>query len=175
MEYVNEYIVDAVLLLIFIINVYVYYKKSFVKSVLEFISFFASAFLAKMFSGKAADYIVANTNLFPGESGKEKANLVLIVILFILFSAVFKTLIYYIDKMMKMPVINSANKMLGAALGVVIGFMIVGACVALIKLLELSGYAPLIELADHSRIIKFYIEVIAKCYPYVAELIKKGV
>lgn len=175
MEYVNEYIVDGVLLLIFALNVFIYYKKSFVKTVLEFFSFFASAFIAKMVSEKAADYIIENTDLFQGESGKAKATLVLIVVLFIFLSALFKTLIFYIDKALKVPVINSANKMLGLCLGILIGFLVVGAFVALIKMLELSGYEPLIKLADNSRIIKFYIEVLAKCYPHVAELIKKGV
>ncbi len=175
MEVVSGYIIDVVLILIFGINVYIYYKKSFVKTVLEFFSFFAAAFLAKMFSEKAADYIIANTSLFQGDSGKAKATLVLIVVMFILLSALFKTLISYVDKSLKVPIINSANKMLGMCLGVLIGFLVVGACVALIAMLELSGYEPLIKMADSSGIMKFYSEVIVKCYPHVAEIIEKGV
>lgn len=175
MEYVKEYIVDAFLVLIFLINVYVYYKKSFVKAVLEFFSFFASAFVARIYSEKVADFVMDNTTLFSGEDGKLKSRLIFVVLLFILTSAVLKAVIYYIDKLFNLPVINTANKMLGLLLGILIGIFVVGLCVALFKVFELSGYEPLIELVEKSRIIKISSGIIAKGYPYIAEYIKKGV
>lgn len=175
MEYIKEYIIDAIMVLVFFINVYVYYKKSFVKTVLEFFSFFAAAFVAKIYSEKAADFIMEKTTLFSGEGGKEKANLIIIVLLFILVIAVLKTVIFYIDKLFNLPVINTANKMLGLLLGVVIGVVVVGMCVALVKIFELSGYQPLIDIAENSRIIKLYTGILAEFYPLVAEYIKKGV
>lgn len=175
MEIVKEYIVDAALLGIFFLNVIVYYRKSFTKAILEFVAFFGASLMAKFYSEPAARFIMRKTSIFSDPYGKEKATLVMIVVLFILISVALNVIIYYADKWFKLPVSRTANKLMGMALGILVGFVITGACVALIKALQLSGYGLLDELAGNSRIIKVYTELLAKYYPYVAELIKKGV
>lgn len=161
--------------MIFALNVFIYYKKSFVRTVLEFISFFISAFVARTYSGIVSDFFVKNTDIFSDKDGEQKSKLIFVALLFILTSAVLKVIIYYIDKFFKLPVINTVNKLFGLILGILIGLFIVVMCIILFKIFELSGYEPLIEMVENSRIIKISGGVIAKCYPVIAEYLKKGV
>lgn len=175
MVYIKEYAVDVFLLLVFFITVIIYYKKSFVRSILEFISFFAAAFIAKMYSEPVANMLVSRFSVFSGEYGYEKANLITIVLLFILISFVLKLIIYYVDKGFKLPILKTANKMMGLVLGFFIGFILVAALVAGIKAVELTGNETIISFTGHSRIMRLFSTVLAKIYPLISELIEKGV
>ncbi len=173
--YIKDYAVDGMLAAIFIVTVIFYYKKSFIRAVLEFVAFFASAVIAKVYSDRVGAFLMRRFSFFSDPYGKEKATLVAIVLLFILISVALEVIIHYIDKGFKLPVIKTANKMLGIVLGILIGIVVVGALAALLKLLELSGINTIIEFVENSRIIKLYFELVRKYYPYISELIKKGV
>lgn len=173
--YLKDYAIDGMLAAVFLVTVIVYYKKSFIRAILEFAAFFGAALAAKFFSERVGSFLMEKTDFFSDPHGKEKANLVAIVILFILISVTLEVIIHYIDKGFTLPVIKTANKMLGIALGILIGFVVVGGLAALFKLLELSGIQTVIDIVENSRIIKLYCKLLAKIYPYISELIKKGV
>lgn len=175
MVYIKDFAVDFFLLVVFVIAVLAYYKKTFTRSVLEFASLFAAAFIAKLYAEPVANILMSKLDIFGGEHGSEKANLVTIVIVFILISVVLKFIINYIDKVFELPLLKKANKLMGLLLGVVIGFILVGAIVAGIKAIELTGNETILSFTEHSRIMKLFTKILAKIYPFISELISKGV
>lgn len=175
MEALKIYIIDIVLLLIFIVCVVYYYRKGFVRSLLEFCSFFVSVILTKMYSPAAADWILENTDFFSGVSSPEaKANLISVIVLFIVISVVLRVIIGVIDKFFTLPVIKTANKALGVLIGAVCGFLLVSAVTVLINVLNLTGYAPLETAVANSKIMELDSQLTALLFPAAAELIKGG-
>lgn len=175
MEALKIYIIDIVLLLIFIVCVVYYYRKGFVRSLLEFCSFFVSVILTKMYSPAAADWILKNTDFFSDvRSPEAKANLISVIVLFIVISVVLRVIIGVIDKFFTLPVIKTANKALGVLIGAVCGFLLVSAVTVLLNVLNLTGYAPLETAVANSKIMELDSQLTASLFPAAAELIKGG-
>ncbi len=173
MDYIKEYLIDGILLLIFIFSIIFYYKKGFVRSLLEFLSYFAASFVSGMYSSKAAEFILNKTDFFSGERAEENAELFSAVVLFILISAALKCIIYYIDKFFKLPVIKTANQLLGGVLGALCGVILVLAAVVLIKVFELSGNVRLTECIECSRLMKVSSDIVSKYYQLIIEFVQK--
>ena len=83
MDFLKIYIIDIVLVLLFISWVVYYYRKGFVRSVLEFCSFFAAAVVTRAYYVPLADWIRANTSFCSGTAGEYKAKFIAMIILFI--------------------------------------------------------------------------------------------
>ena len=175
MEALKIYIIDIVLLLIFIVCVVYYYRKGFVRSILEFCSFFVSALLTKMYSPAAADWLIKNTDFFNGVSAPQaKANLISVIVIFIAASVLLRVIIGLIDKFFTLPVIKTANKALGLLVGAICGFLLVSAVTLFINVLNLTGYAPLETAVANSKIMELDSQLTASLFPAAAELIKGG-
>ena len=115
MDFLKIYIIDIVLVLLFISWVVYYYRKGFVRSVLEFCSFFAAAVVTRAYYVPLADWIRANTSFCSGTAGEYKAKFIAMIILFIAVSLVLKILIGIVDKFFKLPKIMELDSKLIAA------------------------------------------------------------
>ena len=109
MDFLKIYIIDIVLVLLFISWVVYYYRKGFVRSVLEFCSFFAAAVVTRAYYVPLADWIRANTSLCSGTAGEYKAKFIAMIILFIAVSLVLKILIGIVDKFFNLPILKTAR------------------------------------------------------------------
>lgn len=175
MDFLKIYIIDIVLVLLFISWVVYYYRKGFVRSVLEFCSFFAAAVVTRAYYVPLADWIRANTSLCSGTAGEYKAKFIAMIILFIAVSLVLKILISIVDKFFKLPILKTANKALGLVIGILCGvLMVTGACV-LINALTFTGYEPLKAAARSSKIMELDSKLIAAVFPAVKEFIQGGI
>lgn len=173
MEYIKIYILDIVLVLIFVFNAVYYYKKGFVRSLLEFISFFASGIVARVFSPVVSDYLIKNTNFFT-ENREYKIELLTIILMFVLASAVFKVIINTVDRFFGLPVLRTVNKFFGLILGALTGILIVMVFTLGFKIAALSDNETVKVVVSNSKVMSAMSDLLAKIFPAIAGYIQGG-
>lgn len=172
MDFLKIYIIDIVLCLIFILCVGYYYHKGFVRSILEFFSFFAAAIITKLYYGELATFIQTETSFFKDESfSPQKIRLLSLVLLFVGISLLIKLAINVIDHFFKLPLIKTANKALGLAIGTLCGFLIItGLCMA-IDFIALTGWEPIVEAVDNSKIMEIDSQIVDAIFPEITKIL----
>ena len=118
-------IINIAVILIFLITILVGYKNGFLYGVLNIVAFFASAFIAWVVGPVLAERIPLynNFNSLSEVVIYTLANFVLwILIVFIIVRIVLYVIMKATKLVSKLPLIGSFNKILGALLGVVVGF-----------------------------------------------------
>lgn len=120
----EKYIVDIILLLIVFAFTVTYSVRGFAKTILRFVSFIAAIVLSKAFAAPVTDWVLSNTKFLSGME-KHLAEMVIIVLLFLLISIVLKWITSVINKLFKIPVLKQANKVLGGIFGAVNGLIVV--------------------------------------------------
>lgn len=144
----EKYIVDIILAAIFIIITARYFYKGFADTILRFAAYVVSAVLSVVMSTPITEWIIGNTKLF---SGTEKyiTKLIVVIVSFLVFYYIANLIVDLIGKVLKVPVLKQANKLLGGLLGAVsAGFIIVILCIALqisTHVLYNSKYSDLVE------------------------------
>ncbi len=174
MDFIKIYIMDIILLLIFLICLLYYYLKGFVRSILGFASLFASAVLTRVLSPFAVRYFCANVDYFKSDFGEYKANIVSVAALFVFLNIIFKIIIFIIDKAAKLPVVKTVNKSLGLLLGALSGLIVVAVCIMVVKFVILFDVPQIRQAADNSLIIRLYSELIIYIYPTINRFIQGG-
>jgi uncharacterized membrane protein required for colicin V production len=153
----NDYIVDLILAVIFVFITVAYYKRGFVKTILNFASFFIAIILAKTLSGKVTDWMFSNTKLFAGME-RYIAKLIVFVLGFIILSILLKWIISLINKVFKLPVLKQANKILGGVLGACCGAI---AIIVLCVCLQISSHvvynSKYVNAVDSSKIVQIVL------------------
>ncbi len=174
MEFLKIYILDIFFILLFAGCLVYYYCKGFVRSLLELFALAAAAIVTRAYTPAVVTWVMQNSDLFTGDWGQKKAYLVIGILLFILVSLVLKLIILIIDKAFDLPVIRTANKLLGLVLGAVCGFLLVCAGAAIVQMLLLTGSGTVQTLASHSRVLPVVRQALAYVYPAVAEVLQGG-
>lgn len=151
----TEYIVDIVLLAVFVLITVKYSVKGFAKTILNFAAFFAAIVLSWSSADGVTDWVFSNTSLFAGTE-KSVARLIILVAVFAALSLLLNWLISLIDKIFKVPVLKQANKLLGALLGALCGAIAVFVlCVSLSFLADIIYNAKFVNAVDSSQIVSF--------------------
>lgn len=120
----EQYLIDVILAAVFVTVTLVYFFRGFAKTVLRFAAFAASIACSKIFLNPVTDWIFTNTKLFAGTE-KYIAKLIIMVLCFLVFLFVFNIVADLIDKLFKLPVLKQANRLIGGAMGAVIGIILV--------------------------------------------------
>lgn len=172
MDIFKIYILDIVLCLIFILCVGYYYRKGFVRSILEFFSFFAAGVITKLYYSDVSQFLLDNTSLLDGDSfQEEKMRLIALIALFVGASIVIKFIINLIDRFFKLPLIKTANKALGLLIGALCGFLIVTAICLVINFIAMTGYEPLVTAISNSKIMEMDAQIVDAVFPEIQKLI----
>ncbi len=172
MDFLKIYIIDIVLCLIFALCVGYYYRKGFARSVLEFFSFFASAVVTRLYYDDFATLILEKTTFFSDDAFPEqKARLIAMIILFVASAIIIKLLINLVDRFFKLPLIKTANKALGLLLGVLSGFLIVSVICIMINFVAMTGYEPLVNAIENSKVMEIDSQIINAVFPEIQKLI----
>lgn len=172
MDILKIYILDIVLCLIFILCVGYYYRKGFVRSILEFFSFFAAGVVTKLYYSEITQYLFDNTSLFDGEAfQEEKLRLVALILLFVGASILIKFLIGLIDRFFKLPLIKTANKALGLLIGMFCGLLLITGLCMVINFVAMTGYEPLVTAVSNSKIMEIDSQIVDAIFPEIKKLI----
>ncbi len=172
MDILKVYILDIILGLIFLLCVGYYYRKGFARSVMDFFSFFVSGVITKLFYGDVTQFLLEKTEFFnelPDPS--YVAKLVSIVGVFIVASIAIKVLINIIDKAFKLPLIKTANKILGLLIGIIMGFLIVTVVCIITDFVASTGYEPVARAVSNSYIIELDSKIVDMIFPEISKLI----
>ena len=172
MEILKVYITDIILSIIFIICVVYYYKKGFVRSVLDFCSFFVSVAATRFLYPIVSEWLLDNTTIFKRLTLPQyKADVFSIVLIFIIVSIVLKVAISLADRIFKLPVLKTANNAMGIVFGVGCGFLILTGAVVVCKVLQLTGYEPLAEAINNSVILDIDTKILGVIFPAFKDLV----
>lgn len=91
--------------------------------------------------------------------------IVLFFVLYAVFNWVFKLVIGIVNKFFKLPVLKSFNRLLGAAVGAVKGFIAVGIVAIILMLVAmLMPEAPFVQAAQQSIIYKLMTEIVSTIF-----------
>lgn len=131
-------LLDIIVLAVLAFCIFFYAKKGFVKSLLNFIGFFVSLICALVAQPILVPTLEAPIHKalsgYDGSDGTMSemlnlditsgviAGILSFAILFVLFTIAMKLATWLIDRFFRLPVFKKANKLLGLALGLLIGF-----------------------------------------------------
>ncbi len=174
MEFIKIYIIDIILILIFLLCLLYYYQKGFVRSILSVFCLFASLVLTKVLSPFAVVWLCENIGYFKSDFGEYKANIAAVALVFILLNIVFGVIIFAIDKIFELPVLKTVNKALGFLLGAVCGLIVIAVSIALIRFVYMFDFPEFRKAVDSSVIIKLYSQIMILIYPTIDQFIKGG-
>lgn len=130
-------LLDIIVLAVLVISIVIYTKRGFVKSLLNFIGFFvaliAAYVIAPLLSPSLEAPIHQALSSYDGSDGSLSemlqmditsgiiANVLSFAILFVVLSLAVMIATWIIDRIFRLPILKQANKLLGLALGVIIG------------------------------------------------------
>lgn len=150
----QEHIVDIVLIAIFALLTFKYYRQGLIGTIMKFGSVIVSLVAAKLLCGTVTDWVYSNTKLFSGTE-RYLAKMMIFVLLYIVIKLVFSRVISILGSFKKLPVIKQANKLLGAALGAGCGIV---AVLILSVVLQVSSHvvynAKYVNAVDSSVIVQ---------------------
>ena len=175
MDFIKIYIMDIFFVLIFILCLFYYYHKGFVKTILDLFFLIVSAIVTRILSPHLVQYLLSNTDYFKGDLGEYKSNIVSVAVIFLLFSIVFKIIILIIDRIFKLPVLKTVNKFLGFVLGALCGFAVTAVLITVFKAFSVFDSGSFSEAVDNSLIIKLYSELLINLYPTINQFVQGGV
>lgn len=174
MDFIKIYIIDIFFVLIFLLCLFYYYRKGFVKTILGLFFLIFSVIATRLISPYFVVYLMQNTDHFGGSFGEYKANIVSVALVFLILNIIFKIFILIIDKIFKLPVLKTVNKTLGFILGALCGFVVIAVMITVLKVISVYGSGQLVRLIDNSIIIRLYSELLIYLYPTIDQFIKGG-
>lgn len=153
----EDFIMDIILAGIFLVNVAIYFKRGFAKTILKFVAFFLSIVLSRAVSGTVTDWVLEHTDFF---EGKEIyiARLIITVIVFVVLSALLNGLVMLINKVFKIPVLKQANQILGGLLGALVGgILVVVLCFVFQVAAHIAQDSDFADIVGNSKIVQLVL------------------
>ncbi|MBP3938151.1 MAG: CvpA family protein [Clostridia bacterium] len=152
-----DYIVDIVLAGIFLVNVAIYFKRGFAKTILKFVAFFLSIVLSRAVSETVANWVIEHTDFFEGKEFYI-AKLIITVIVFVVLSALLNGLVVLINKIFKIPVLKQANQILGGLLGALCGgIIVIVLCFVLQITANIAKNSDIADMVEDSKIVQLVL------------------
>lgn len=150
-------IIDIVLAGIFLVNVAIYFKRGFAKTILKFVAFFLSIVLSRAISGTVTEWVLDHTDFF---EGKEIyiTRLIITVIVFVILSAILNGLVMLINKVFKIPVLKQANQILGGLIGALVGgILVVILCFTFQIAAHIARDSDFADMVENSKIVQLVL------------------
>ena len=171
LAYLKDYVVDLGLLVIVCVCIVLYWKKSAIRTIFDCLAFIGASFVAKAYCWRFASGIMRNTKILDVPDRKEKIVLISVVVIFAVTAIIFTALLHLVEKMFRLSKDRTSNRFMGIVLGLIIGFVLAGEVVLIIKMFEMTGYKALIELAESSRIMEIFCRILGIYYPHINQLL----
>lgn len=153
----DDFIVDAVLILIFAAITFVNYRKGFILSVMRLVSWVLSFVFSRFMAKPVTEWIMTNTSLFKN-SNPFIAKMAMFVLLFAVFGIVLRLVIRLINRIFKLPLLKQINKLLGLVTGLLCGTLITVVLCVCLQIGSNVIYSEQFKTAvDNSRIVQLVI------------------
>jgi len=141
-------------------------RKGLVKVVGGILGIFVGIYFAGLFYLQFSEWLQTVTQIF----GSMEANIVSFIVVFIIVNRVFALIIFLLDRIVRIPIINSINKILGGALGFLQGALIVTLIVTIFT--NLGSFVGADNIISKSLIAPYSEKVITIIRPFLPQDLK---
>ncbi len=138
--------IDIIILVILAFFIFGGLKKGLVRSVGGILGIFVAIYFSIHFYHGFASWLENTFSFFSGTV----ADIVSLILLFILINAIFSVLIYFVDKIFSLPILNFFNHLFGAIFGLVEGALLIA-----ILLLILARFGVGADMFENSKVTPY--------------------
>ena len=141
-------------------------RKGLVKVVGGILGIFVGIYFAGLFYLQFSEWLQTVTQIF----GSMEANIVSFIVVFIIVNRVFALIIFLLDKIVSIPIINSINKILGGSLGFLQGALIVALIVTVFT--NLGSFVGADNVINKSLLAPYSDKAITIIRPFLPQDLK---
>lgn len=113
--------IDIIILIILALFIFGGLKKGLVRSIGEILGVFVAIYLAIHFYSDVSSWLENTFSFFHGTL----ADIVSLIGLFIVINIIFSILVYFVDKIFSLPILNFFNHLFGAVFGLIGGIILI--------------------------------------------------
>jgi len=157
---------DIIFIIIILFFTFNGLRKGLVRVVGGILGIFVGIYLAGVFYLQFSEWLQTLTDLF----GPTEANIISFIVVFIIANRLFAVIIFLLDTIVKIPIINSVNKLLGGALGFLQGALIVTLIVTVFT--NLGSLAGADNVISNSQIAPYSQKAITLIKPFLPKDLK---
>lgn len=157
---------DIIFIIILLFFTFNGLRKGLVKVVGGILGILAGIYFAGIFYLQFADWLQTVTDIF----SPTELNIVSFIAVFIIANRIFALIIFILDKIVKVPVINSINKLLGGILGFVQGVLIVTLIITIFT--NLGSFVGADNVISNSYIAPYSSKAMALIRPLLPQDLK---
>jgi len=157
---------DIIFIIIILFFTFNGLRKGLVKVVGGILGIFVGIYLAGVFYLQFSEWLQTLTDLF----GSTEANIISFIVVFIIANRLFAVVIFLLDTIVKIPIINSVNKLLGGALGFLEGALIVTLIVTVFT--NLGSFVGADNVISNSQIAPYSQKAITLIKPFLPQDLK---
>lgn len=157
---------DIIFIIILLFFTFNGLRKGLVKVVGGILGIIAGIYFAGLFYIQFSDWLQTLTNIF----SSTEANIISFIVVFIVANRLFALIIYILDKIVSIPIINSVNKLLGGTLGFLQGALIITLIVTVFT--NLGSFVGADNVINNSHIAPCSDKVITLIKPFLPQDLK---
>jgi|GEM_PF-200380 uncharacterized membrane protein required for colicin V production len=157
---------DVIFIIIILFFTFNGLRKGLVKVVGGILGIFVGIYLAGLFYLQFSEWLQTLTDIF----GSTESNIISFIVVFIITNRLFAVIIYLLDKIVSIPIINSINKFLGGLLGFLQGFLIIALIVTIFA--NLGSFVGADNVISNSKIAPYAQKVITIIKPFLPKDLK---
>jgi uncharacterized membrane protein required for colicin V production len=157
---------DIIFIIIILFFTFNGLRKGLVKVVGGILGIFVGIYFAGLFYLQFSEWLQTVTQIF----GSMESNIVSFIVVFILVNRLFALIIFLLDKIVSIPIINSINKLLGGTLGFLQGALIVTLIVTVFT--NLGSFVGADNVISNSQIAPYSEKAITLIRPFLPQDLK---
>ena len=157
---------DVIFIIIILFFTFNGLRKGLVKVVGGILGIFVGIYFAGLFYLQFSEWLQTLTQIF----GSTESNIIGFIVVFIVVNRVFAIIIFLLDKIVSIPIINSINKLLGGTLGFLQGALIITLIVTVFT--NLGSFVGADNVISNSRIAPYSEKAITIIKPFLPKDLK---
>jgi uncharacterized membrane protein required for colicin V production len=157
---------DVIFIIIVLFFTFNGLRKGLVKVVGGILGIFVGIYFAGLFYLQFSEWFQGITQIF----GSTESNIIGFIVVFIVVNRIFALIIFLLDKIVSIPIINSINKLLGGILGFFQGVLIIVLIVTIFT--NLGSFVGADNAISASKIAPYSEKVIAVIRPFLPQDLK---
>ena len=157
---------DVIFIIIILFFTFNGLRKGLVKVIGGILGILVGIYFAGLFYLQFSEWLQTVTQMF----GSMESNIVSFIVVFIIVNRFFALIIFLLDRIVSIPIINSINKLLGGILGFLQGALIVTLIV--IVLTNLGSFVGTDNIISNSLIAPYSEKVITFIRPFLPQDLK---
>ncbi len=157
---------DVIFIIIILFFTFSGLRKGLVKVVGGILGIFVGIYFAGLFYLQFSEWLQTLTQIF----GSTESNIISFIVVFIVVNRLFAVIIFLLDRIVRIPIINSVNKLLGGILGFIQGALIITLIITVFT--NLGSFVGADNVISKSQIAPYSDKVITIIKPFLPQDLK---